>query len=248
MRGVSLFFRKAIFILRLLNKLTNAWKCRGGDYGFAWTPHGTYARDLEHFVKLLNYTPMETIITATAGVAKLLMQKHELGKVQPGYYADCILVDGNPLEDITILQNHDRLNVIMINGCIHKASPKDFEIPSNATAVEEIKQQDDWFSNYITYLDDQNKERVGHLDLDNSMVTPLAMKSGAQVSSLYQIIELQNAVVPMREPVPLGDVQIQAPINDRDILAVGKNYAEHAAEFNKSGYDSSDKIDQREFV
>lgn len=29
----------------------------GGDYGFAWTPHGTYARDLEHFVELLGFTP-----------------------------------------------------------------------------------------------------------------------------------------------------------------------------------------------
>ena len=99
---------------------------RGGDYGFAWTPHGTYARDLEHFVKLCEYTPMETIISATAGVAKLFMQEHELGKIKPGYYADCILVDGNPLQDITVFQDHDRLNLIMVNGRIHKASPKDF--------------------------------------------------------------------------------------------------------------------------
>ena len=38
----------------------------GGDYGFAWTPHGTYARDLQHFVELLGFTPMEAIISATA--------------------------------------------------------------------------------------------------------------------------------------------------------------------------------------
>lgn len=69
---------------------------------------------------------METIISATAGVSKLFMQEHELGKIKPDYYADCILVDGNPLQDITIFQDHDRLNVIMINGRIHKASPKDF--------------------------------------------------------------------------------------------------------------------------
>ena len=37
----------------------------GGDYGFAWTPHGTYARDLEHFVERLGFTPMEAIISAT---------------------------------------------------------------------------------------------------------------------------------------------------------------------------------------
>ncbi|TGO91756.1 hypothetical protein BPOR_0019g00160 [Botrytis porri] len=92
----------------------------GGDYGFAWTPHGTYARDLAHFVNLLGFTPMEAIVAATAGVAKLFMREHELGKIQEGFYADCILVDGNPLEDITILQDGERLNVV-INGRVHKA-------------------------------------------------------------------------------------------------------------------------------
>lgn len=191
---------------------------------------------------------METIIAATAGVAKMFMQEHELGKIQPGYYADCILVDGNPLRDISILQDHDRLNVIMINGRIHKASPRDFaQQLSSAPATEEVVPQKDHFSNYITYLDEQGKQRVGHLDLDNSRVIPVVMQSGAPVGSLYQVIELKNEVILMGEPIPLEEVRILPPFSDRDILAVGKNYAEHAAEFNKSGYDSSDKIDQREF-
>ena len=37
----------------------------GGDYGFAWNPHGTYARDLLLFVDLLGFTPMETLVAAT---------------------------------------------------------------------------------------------------------------------------------------------------------------------------------------
>ncbi|KAF5000637.1 hypothetical protein FDECE_11174 [Fusarium decemcellulare] len=98
----------------------------GGDYGFAWTPHGTYARDLEHFVKLLGFTPHESIIAATAGVAALMMREDELGKIQPGYYADCILVDGDPLEDISILQDHDRLNIIIMNGRVHKAGRNEY--------------------------------------------------------------------------------------------------------------------------
>ncbi|RTE77791.1 hypothetical protein BHE90_007684 [Fusarium euwallaceae] len=99
----------------------------GGDYGFAWTPHGTYARDLEHFVKMLGFTPHESIVAATAGVAALMMRGHELGKIQPGYYyADCILVDGDPLEDISILQDHDKLNVIIMNGRVHKAGRKEY--------------------------------------------------------------------------------------------------------------------------
>lgn len=101
----------------------------GGDYGFAWTPHGTYARDLEHFVKLLGFTEHEAIIAATAGVAALFMQPHELGKVRADYYADCILVDGDPLEDITVLQDHDKLNVICINGRVYKAGRREYVQP-----------------------------------------------------------------------------------------------------------------------
>ena len=36
----------------------------GGDYGFAWNPIGTNARDMEHFVELLDFTPLEAIRAA----------------------------------------------------------------------------------------------------------------------------------------------------------------------------------------
>lgn len=77
-------------------------------------------------MKLLGFTPHEAIIAATAGIAALLMRGNELGKIQPGYYADCILVDGDPLEDITILQDHNKLDVILINGRVHKAGRKEY--------------------------------------------------------------------------------------------------------------------------
>lgn len=92
----------------------------GGDYGFAWTPHGTYARDLEHFVERLGFTPMEAILSATKLGGEIMLQPDELGQVQPGFYADMILVDGNPLDDITILQDTDKIHAIMKNGQFHK--------------------------------------------------------------------------------------------------------------------------------
>ncbi|RSH89115.1 hypothetical protein EHS25_002781 [Saitozyma podzolica] len=98
----------------------------GGDYGFAWTPHGTY-RDLELFVEYLGFTPMEAILSATALGGEIMMHPHELGKVLPGYYADLILVDGNPLEDIKLLTGHQNIDFVMINGRIHKERPKDRE-------------------------------------------------------------------------------------------------------------------------
>ena len=92
----------------------------GGDYGFAWAPHGTYARDLAHFVNLFGYTPKESLICATALGGEIMGHPEELGKVQPGYYADVILVDGNPLEDIEVLQNTSKLHAIVLNGHVHK--------------------------------------------------------------------------------------------------------------------------------
>lgn len=143
--------------------------CRGGDYGFAWTPHGTYARDLEHFVKLLDFTPMESVLAATASVAKLFMRENELGKIKPGYFADCILVDGNPLDDIAILQDHDKLNVIIINGRIHKASYKEFmrTMPEPAAAPKKS------LTNYVSFTDGLGRPRIGHLDMESSTITPL---------------------------------------------------------------------------
>ena len=37
----------------------------GGDYGFAWNPHGDYAKELTFFVKHVGFTPLETIKCAT---------------------------------------------------------------------------------------------------------------------------------------------------------------------------------------
>lgn len=80
-------------------------------------------------MNLLGFTPHEALIASTAGVAALHMRGHELGKIKPGYYADCILIDGNPLDDITVLQDHDKLNVICINGRVHKAGRKEYIAP-----------------------------------------------------------------------------------------------------------------------
>jgi imidazolonepropionase-like amidohydrolase len=95
----------------------------GGDYGFAWTPHGTYARDLEHFVKLLGFTPMEAILSATALGGEIMLRPDELGKVAPGYKADLILVDGDPLGDITVLQDITKIVAVMKDGNFHRQPP-----------------------------------------------------------------------------------------------------------------------------
>ena len=93
----------------------------GGDYGFAWNPHGTYARDLLLFVDVLGFTPSETLVAATRLGGEIMGLGGELGQVKAGYLADLLLVDGNPLDDIKLLQNQDALLAIMKDGRLHKA-------------------------------------------------------------------------------------------------------------------------------
>jgi imidazolonepropionase-like amidohydrolase len=92
----------------------------GGDYGFAWNPHGTYARDLLLFVDVLGFTPMETLVAATRMGGEVMGRAGQLGQVRPGYLADLLLVDGDPLADIKRLQNQDALLVIMKDGRLYK--------------------------------------------------------------------------------------------------------------------------------
>lgn len=94
----------------------------GGDYGFPFNPNGTNARDLEHFVNLYGYTPAEALMAATKLGGELLGKGDELGLVKPGYLADLLLVDGDPTRDIRLLQDRQRLALIMQGGRIHKTS------------------------------------------------------------------------------------------------------------------------------
>jgi imidazolonepropionase-like amidohydrolase len=92
----------------------------GGDYGFDITPQGANARDLEHFVKLFGYSTVEALACATCIGAELMDMGEELGQVREGYLADLLLVDGDPLLDVSILQREERLVGIMQNGGFHK--------------------------------------------------------------------------------------------------------------------------------
>jgi imidazolonepropionase-like amidohydrolase len=92
----------------------------GGDYGFAWIKHGTNAKDLEYFVKYLGFTPMEALVAATRYGGEIMMKPDELGLVKDGYLADLLLVDGDPLANIALLQEPSRLLAVMKNGVFHK--------------------------------------------------------------------------------------------------------------------------------
>ena len=93
----------------------------GGDYGFAWAKHGENAMDLQYLVKYAGMTPMEALIAATKWGGEIMQKGHELGQLQPGFLADCLLVDGDPLADLSVLLHKKNLLAIMKDGVFHKA-------------------------------------------------------------------------------------------------------------------------------
>ena len=72
----------------------------GSDAVF--TGFGENARELDWFVKA-GMTPAEALATATTNAATLLGKEKELGAIAPGYYADIVAVEGDPLADISVL-------------------------------------------------------------------------------------------------------------------------------------------------
>jgi imidazolonepropionase-like amidohydrolase len=88
----------------------------GGDYGFAWTPHGQYAKELSFFVNYVGFTPLEVLTCATKTGAEILDRSHELGTLQPGKLGDVLVVDGDVLADISILEDRQRILGVLQGG------------------------------------------------------------------------------------------------------------------------------------
>ncbi|MEA1882595.1 MAG: amidohydrolase family protein [Candidatus Marinimicrobia bacterium] len=86
----------------------------GTDSGVSY--HGDNAREFEFMVKG-GMSPMEAIQSATKTAAELLGVEGELGTIETGKIADIIAVKGNPLEDITVLQE---VSFVMKNGQVYK--------------------------------------------------------------------------------------------------------------------------------
>ena len=92
----------------------------GSDFGFHWCPHGTYGREMTHYVKLAGLKPMEVLVAATKLGAEAMRMADKIGTVQAGKFADFIVVDGNPLDDITILEDQRRITHVMKGGQFFK--------------------------------------------------------------------------------------------------------------------------------
>jgi imidazolonepropionase-like amidohydrolase len=90
----------------------------GGDYGFAWNPHGDYARELTFFVKHVGFTPLETIKCATKTGAEILGRGDEIGTLEEGKLADVLIVDGDVVADISLLEKRGKFIAVMQGGIV----------------------------------------------------------------------------------------------------------------------------------
>jgi imidazolonepropionase-like amidohydrolase len=92
----------------------------GDDYGAIGLPHGRYADELEFYVKEAGIPPLDVIRWATRHGSELMGRGHELGAVREGFLADLLVVDGDPLADIALLQDPARLLAVMKGGTLTK--------------------------------------------------------------------------------------------------------------------------------
>lgn len=91
----------------------------GTDAGTPFFPHGVNAIELQLMVEG-GVSAMATIVAATSGAAKALRVDDITGSLVPGKLADLLVVDGNPLEDIALLQDQSRLQMILQGGSAYK--------------------------------------------------------------------------------------------------------------------------------
>jgi imidazolonepropionase-like amidohydrolase len=90
----------------------------GTDAGTPGNPHGSTASELRAYVEKIGMTTGEALQTATINAARAIKKDHLLGSIQVGKLADMVVVDGNPLSDISLLENYDNLLYVIKNGII----------------------------------------------------------------------------------------------------------------------------------
>ncbi|WP_374442609.1 amidohydrolase family protein [Stella sp.] len=124
----------------------------GTDSGFAVTPYGEWhARELEIFVAHLGFTPAEALRAATQVTARFMADGDRTGVIAPGMAADFIVVDGSPLQNVSILLDKKRIEAVYIDG-------KEMRIP--ARGYDPRKVTDFAWSNWT---DLYTQERVAEL-------------------------------------------------------------------------------------
>jgi len=87
------------------------------DMGCPYLYHGENAKELVSCVEL-GMKPMDAIISATKNAAKAVGLESQIGTIEEGKIADIIVVDGDPLKNIGVLQEEKKIKMVMKEGKI----------------------------------------------------------------------------------------------------------------------------------
>ena len=90
----------------------------GGDYGFAWNPHGDYAKELSFFVDFVGFTVPEVVKCATKTGAEIMGLADEIGTLEVGKLADILVVNADITQDISALEDQANITAVMQGGII----------------------------------------------------------------------------------------------------------------------------------
>ncbi|MBG9783063.1 metal-dependent hydrolase family protein [Shouchella lehensis] len=82
-------------------------------------PHGINLRELGLMCEI-GMSPMEAIVASTKTAAECMGWGEKVGTIEAGKWADLIIVNGNPLADIHILENHEHITFVMKDGNTYK--------------------------------------------------------------------------------------------------------------------------------
>src|SRR5262249_11300780 len=167
-----------------------------------YTMFGQNTRELAWFVKA-GMTPAQALATATTIPAALLGHGQDLGSIAPGYFADLVAVDGNPLADINVVI--DRVRWVMKGGAV--VVDKDADIQKTVEA-------------FLLHLGNHEWDKVGVDLAPNALIVVTRVRDG-QWSNSYQTREewlaaLKRNPNPTTFREPIANVRIT---NDSDHLA-----------------------------
>ena len=81
--------------------------------------HGYNAEELERMVEC-GMTPMQAIVSTTKTASECVHMASDVGTLEAGKLADLLVIDGDPLADIKLLQDKERIKLIVQGGRIHK--------------------------------------------------------------------------------------------------------------------------------
>jgi imidazolonepropionase-like amidohydrolase len=89
----------------------------GSETGFSMSPYGEWhAREIELLVSLFGLSPMDAILAMTRNNAQAAGWDDNVGTIQVGRFGDILVVDGNPLDDVRILQDPKKIVTIFKEG------------------------------------------------------------------------------------------------------------------------------------